>query len=165
MKANDRDSKSFLLSRAGPWCWGHKAISLAGLEFHTKPDSTSKPNQLRWNTRREKKHLSTDGETLKNHCETEGYFKPHTAAQMAVFFSGLFHPSLHDDIKVSASLNSLIARTYFLRQPGAASRREPSPEQHDTTYCKGKMIIRRNIRAEEVVWKNALAKWSGEDCF
>lgn len=165
MKANDRDSKLFLLSRAGPWCWGHKAISLARLEFHTKPDSTFKTNQLRLNTWREKNNLATDGETLKNHCETEGYFKLDIAAQMAVFFSGLFHPSLHDDIKVSASLNFLIARTYFLHEPSAASRHELSPKQHDTTYCRGKMIIRRNIRAEEVVWKNALAKWSGEDCF
>lgn len=84
--------------------------------------------------------------------------KPHIAAQMAALFSGLFHPSLHVDIKVSASLNFLIARTYFLRNPSAASRHELSPKQHDTTYCKGKMIIRRNIRAEEVVWKNALVK-------
>lgn len=86
------------------------------------------------------------------------FFKPHIAAQLGVFFSGLFHPSLHDDIKVSASLNFLIARTYFLHNPSALSRYELSLKQHDTTYCKGKMIIRRNIRAEELVWKNALVK-------
>lgn len=104
-----------------------------------------------------KNHLATDGETLKKHRERE-IFKPRIAAQLGAFFSGLFHPSLHSDIKVSASLNFLIARTYFLCSPSARSHYELSPKQHDTTYCKGKMIIRRNIRAEELVWKNALVK-------
>lgn len=104
-----------------------------------------------------KNHLATDGETLKKHRERE-IFKPRIAAQLGAFFSGLFHPSLRGDIKVSASLNFLIARTYFLCSPSARSHYELSPKQHDTTYCKGKMIIRRNIRAEELVWKNALVK-------
>lgn len=111
-----------------------------------------------------KNHLATDGETLKKHRERE-IFKPRIAAQLGAFFSGLFHPSLRGDIKVSASLNFLIARTYFLCSPSARSHYELSPKQHDTTYCKGKMIIRRNIRAEELVWKNALVKWSDKDCF
>lgn len=151
--------------------WAEQAPGAGGTKqsawpgWNSTPDSTSKTNQFRWNTWREKNNLATDGETLKKHSGAEGYFKPHIAAQMAVFFSGLFHPSLHNDIKVSASLNFLIARTYFLHKPSTASRHELSPKQHDTTYCKGKMIIRRNIRAEEVVWKNALVKWSGEDCF
>lgn len=104
-----------------------------------------------------KNHLATDGETLKKHRESD-IFKPRIAAQLGAFFSGLFHPSLHSAIKVSASLNFLIARTYFLCSPSARSHYELSPKQHDTTYCKGKMIIRRNIRAEELVWKNALVK-------